>query len=215
MRGSSSNRATASGPNRRAGQRSWLIENRTAFVSSKASAMPGFRSPGKLGRIVVSWPARRDRPDGLRTRRAPVARRKIGKDGAAGGWRGEAAGLGARVRVAGGTSAVVPTGTEDQSKPGTRGTQGSRAAAAVPPGPGRATDGPLLPACATAGGRRRPAVRRGPSRPPAPLTAAATSPSLVSWSWAPDGSGARQGGPVILPPRTEPAGTGRHRLNAR
>src|SRR6185437_8818450 len=30
--------------------------------------VPGFRSAGKLGRLVAGWPARRDRPDGLRTR---------------------------------------------------------------------------------------------------------------------------------------------------
>jgi hypothetical protein len=147
------------------------------FVSSKVSAVPGFRSPGKLGRFLVGWPARQDRPDGLGTRQVPIARRKTGKDGAAGGWRGKAAGLSAGVRVAGGAPAVVPARTEDQSKPGTRGMQSSS-------------------------GRRC-------------CTAAATSPGPVSWSRAPDGSGARQGGPVTLPPGTGTAGTGRHRPDAR
>jgi hypothetical protein len=125
----------------------------------------------------------------------------------------ETAGLSAGVRAGGGASAVVSARTEDQPEPGTR-VRRAAGVAAVRPGPA----GPRARSCRRAPRRAAtgdPQSGTGPSRPPAPLTATATCPGIVSWSWAPDGSRARQGGPVTLPPGTETAGTGRHRPDAR
>jgi hypothetical protein len=162
-----------------------------------------FQVAGKSpGGFLPAGPARRDRPDGLRTRRAPAARRKPERTARPGGWRGKRPGL---ARVCGSPAARRPRyrpgqKTAGAGRPGHAEQQGRRCCTA---GTGPRHD-PLRPACATAGGRRRPAVRRGPGRPPAPLTAAATCPGLVSRSRAPDGSGARQGGPVMLRPGPKP-----------
>jgi len=72
-----------------------------------------FQVAGKLGRLLAGWagatgpPWRAPDPSGVH------CLEKIGKDGAASGWRGKAAGLSAGVRVAGGAPAVVPARTED------------------------------------------------------------------------------------------------------
>jgi hypothetical protein len=167
--------STASGPGRRAGRDPGYRESH-GIRPVEGIGCARFRVAGK-GRAACCRLGRRDRI--ALTGSGPVRRPLPGENRNRRRGRRlarETAGLSAVVRVAGG--APAPWYRPEQK-----------------------TAGAGHPGHAEQQGRRRPAVLRGPGRPPAPLTAAATFPVLVSRSRAPDGSGARQGGPVISPAR--------------
>ena len=178
--------------------------------------MVGFKSPRKPLGASCSWLARQDRPDGLRTRQEPIAGRKSGKDGTAVSGAGKPPGL----RRVCGLLRPAGRGAGQNRRP----VEARRLAYARQQGrrlgymAGTRPRHGLAPAGVHHGRAAGSDPQPGASlrRPPAPLTAATTlSRFLASRSWAPDVSGARQGGPFVPRAQDGNAGIERHRPNAR